>query len=212
MSQDTELNIEFFKQFIANNPKVLEKAGFKPAGRPKGSKNKNNLLPKDEIQVPNGLIRDENGEVVKNLELSKKATKELVSQIMPKKKRQYKDEATREKMRLLMMENRKKAVEAKKKVMEERKKEQEANTTTIKIVKPKRGKRSIQRPDEDEETVPKQPVQKDVSDSESEEEIIKAKKKVDKKKAILDEIDNELKKLPPVSNPTGKYSKYLGGW
>jgi hypothetical protein len=207
---DTQLNIDFFKQFIANNPGVLEKVGFKKGGRPPGAKNMKNRKAKDEVEVPNGLIRDENGEVVKNLELSKKATKELVEQIMPKKKREYKNPETKEKMRLLLIENRKKAQENKQKAIQEKIALEEANTTTIKIKPPKRGKRSIQRPDEEEKKVViKQ--EEEVSDSESEEEIIKAKKKVDKKKAILDEIDNELKKLPPPSQG-GKYSRYLGGW
>lgn len=209
---DTQLNIDFFKQFIANNPGVLEKVGFKKGGRPPGAKNMKNRKPKDEIQVPNGLIRDENGEVVKNLELSKKATKELVEQIMPKKKREYKNPETKEKMRLLLIDNRKKAQENKQKAIQEKIALDEANTTTIKIKPPKRGKRSIQRPDEKELTREEKKVEEEeVSDSESEEEIIKAKKKVDKKKAILDEIDNELKKLPPPSQG-GKYSRYLGGW
>jgi hypothetical protein len=208
---DTQLNIDFFKQFIANNPGVLEKVGFKKGGRPPGAKNMKNRKPKDEIEVPNGLIRDENGEVVKNLELSKKATKELVEQIMPKKKREYKNPETKEKMRLLLIENRKKAQENKQKAIQEKIALEEANTTTIKIKPPKRGKRSIQRPDEEEKKVVIKQEEEEVSDSESEEEIIKAKKKVDKKKAILDEIDNELKKLPPPSQG-GKYSRYLGGW
>ena len=201
-----DINIDFLKSFIENNPKVLEKMGISRAGRPKGAKNKKETR---EIQVPNGLIRNEQGEVVKELELSKTATKQLVEQIMPKKKREWKNPETAEKMRLLLAENRKKGMEVRKKLMEDRLKEQEANTTIIKV-KPKRGKRSIQRPDEE---VSKPIKEQSESESESEEEIVRAKKKVDKKKAILDEIDNELKKLPPPSSiPTGKYSKYLGGW
>jgi hypothetical protein len=114
-------------------------------------------------------------------------------------------------MRLLLIENRKKAQENKQKAIQEKIALEEANTTTIKIKPPKRGKRSIQRPDEEEKKVAIKQEEEEVSDSESEEEIIKAKKKVDKKKAILDEIDNELKKLPPPSQG-GKYSRYLGGW
>lgn len=205
---DTQLNIDFFKQFIANNPGVLEKAGFKQAGRPKGSKNAKN---KTEIQVPNGLIRDENGEVVKELELSKKATKELVEQIMPKKKRQYKDPATAEKMKQVLLDNRKKAFEARVKAKEDKIKEQEANTTTIKIkAPPKKGPRAFQRPDEE---VKKEVTEQPSSDDE-EEEFVRVKKKVEKKRSIIDEIDNELKKLPPITAPSqvGKYGKYLSGW
>lgn len=206
---DTQLNIDFFKQFIANNPGVLEKAGFKQAGRPKGSKN---AKTKTEIQVPNGLIRHENGEVVKNLELSKKATKELVEQIMPKKKRQYKDPATAEKMKQVLLDNRQKSYEARVKAKEDKMKEQEANTTTIKIKAPsKKGPRSFQRPDEEV----KKEVTEQPSTDDEEEEFVRVKKKLEKKRSIIDEIDNELKKLPPItasSSQVGKYGKYLSGW
>ena len=133
------------------------------------------------------------------IEVSRKEAKQLVEKI--KKPRQYKDEETKARMLTILAEGREKAKLVKEQKKLEREKQaveqHKASVQKIKVKEPKK-------------VVKKAPVQQEEPESEEDDiEIIRAKKKVEKKKEILKEIEEELSRLPAPSKSLNPYQGQL---
>ena len=188
-------DLSFIKSFIDANPHALKDLGITPAGRKKGTKNNTTIEAGKVIETPKEIMRPPE-EVI---EVSRKEAKQLVEKI--KKPRQYKDEETKARMLTILAEGREKAKLVKEQKKLEREKQaveqHKASVQKIKVKEPKK-------------VVKKAPVQQEEPESEEDDiEIIRAKKKVEKKKEILKEIEEELSRLPAPSKSLNPYQGQL---
>jgi len=188
-------DLSFIKSFIDANPHALKDLGITPAGRKKGTKNNTTIEAGKVIEIPKEIMPPPE-EVI---EVSRKEAKQLVEKI--KKPRQYKDEETKARMLTILAEGREKAKLVKEQKKLEREKQaveqHKASVQKIKVKEPKK-------------VVKKAPVQQEEPESEEDDiEIIRAKKKVEKKKEILKEIEEELSRLPAPSKPHNPYQGQL---
>lgn len=188
-------DLSFIKSFIDANPHALKDLGITPAGRKKGTKNNTTIEAGKVIEIPKEIMPPPE-EVI---EVSRKEAKQLVEKI--KKPRQYKDEETKARMLTILAEGREKAKLVKEQKKLEREKQaveqHKASVQKIKVKEPKK-------------VVKKAPVQQEEPESEEDDiEIIRAKKKVEKKKEILKEIEEELSRLPAPSKSLNPYQGQL---
>jgi len=207
MTTETKPNLDlsFLKQFIEANPTVLD--GMFKRGRPKGKKNNLTVEPGKDIIIPNSTyeatVEAQPSNVV---EMTPKEAKQLVQKI--KRPHVFKTEETKLKMLNILAEGRAKAKITKDEKKKQREEEMMRNMKIIKVkeTKPKQVKqqRTIQRTARGR---PKKELVNVISDDEeseldeTDEEILKAKKKIERKKALLKEIDEE---IVAVSQPSGQ--------
>lgn len=204
MNNDTQdqnkpkYDLSFIKNFIDANPHALKELGISQAGRKKGSKNNSTVEAGKVIEIPKELMPPPE-EVI---EVSRKVAKQLVEKI--KKPRQYKDEETKARMLTILAEGREKAKLVKEqKKLEREKQAVEQHKSSVQKIKVKEPKKVVK----------KAVVQPEEPESEEDDvEIIRAKKKVEKKKEILKEIEEELNRLPAPQKPASLYQGQLRGW
>ena len=204
MNNDTQdqnkpkYDLSFIKNFIDANPHALKELGISQAGRKKGSKNNSTVEAGKVIEIPKELMPPPE-EVI---EVSRKVAKQLVEKI--KKPRQYKDEETKTRMLTILAEGREKAKLVKEqKKLEREKQAVEQHKSSVQKIKVKEPKKVVK----------KAVVQPEEPESEEDDvEIIRAKKKVEKKKEILKEIEEELNRLPAPQKPASLYQGQLRGW
>jgi len=204
MNNDTQdqnkpkYDLSFIKNFIDANPHALKELGISQAGRKKGSKNNSTLEAGKVIEIPKELMPPPE-EVI---EVSRKVAKQLVEKI--KKPRQYKDEETKTRMLTILAEGREKSkLNREQKKIEKEKQAVEQHKSSVQKIKVKEPKKVVK----------KAIVQPEEPESEEDDvEIIRAKKKVEKKKEILKEIEEELNRLPAPQKPASLYQGQLRGW
>jgi hypothetical protein len=204
MNNDTQdqnkpkYDLSFIKNFIDANPHALKELGISPAGRKKGSKNNSTVEAGKVIEIPKELMPPPEDVI----EVSRKVAKQLVEKI--KKPRQYKDEETKTRMLTILAEGREKAKLVKEqKKLEREKQAVEQHKSSVQKIKVKEPKKVVK----------KAVVQPEEPESEEDDvEIIRAKKKVEKKKEILKEIEEELNRLPAPNKPASLYQGQLRGW
>ena len=204
MNNDTQdqnkpkYDLSFIKNFIDANPHALKELGISQAGRKKGSKNNSTLEAGKVIEIPKELMPPPEDVI----EVSRKVAKQLVEKI--KKPRQYKDEETKARMLTILAEGREKAKLVKEqKKLEREKQAVEQHKSSVQKIKVKEPKKVVK----------KAVVQPEEPESEEDDvEIIRAKKKVEKKKEILKEIEEELNRLPAPHKPASLYQGQLRGW
>jgi hypothetical protein len=204
MNNDTQdqnkpkYDLSFIKNFIDANPHALKELGISQAGRKKGSKNNSTVEAGKVIEIPKELMPPPE-EVI---EVSRKVAKQLVEKI--KKPRQYKDEETKTRMLTILAEGREKSkLNREQKKIEKEKQAVEQHKSSVQKIKVKEPKKVVK----------KAVVQPEEPESEEDDvEIIRAKKKVEKKKEILKEIEEELNRLPAPQKPASLYQGQLRGW
>jgi hypothetical protein len=204
MNNDTQdqnkpkYDLSFIKNFIDANPHALKELGISQAGRKKGSKNNSTIEAGKVIEIPKEL-KPPPEEVI---EVSRKVAKQLVEKI--KKPRQYKDEETKARMITILAEGREKSkLNREQKKIEKEKQAVEQHKSSVQKIKVKEPKKVVK----------KAVVQPEEPESEEDDvEIIRAKKKVEKKKEILKEIEEELNRLPAPQKPASLYQGQLRGW
>jgi len=204
MNNDTQdqnkpkYDLSFIKNFIDANPHALKELGISQAGRKKGSKNNSTVEAGKVIEIPKELMPPPE-EVI---EVSRKVAKQLVEKI--KKPRQYKDEETKTRMLTILAEGREKSkLNREQKKIEKEKQAVEQHKSSVQKIKVKEPKKVVK----------KAIVQPEEPESEEDDvEIIRAKKKVEKKKEILKEIEEELNRLPAPQKPASLYQGQLRGW
>jgi len=204
MNNDTQdqnkpkYDLSFIKNFIDANPHALKELGISQAGRKKGSKNNSTVEAGKVIEIPKELMPPPE-EVI---EVSRKVAKQLVEKI--KKPRQYKDEETKTRMLTILAEGREKSkLNREQKKIEKEKQAVEQHKSSVQKIKVKEPKKVVK----------KAIVQPEEPESEEDDvEIIRAKKKVEKKKEILKEIEEELNRLPAPQKPVSLYQGQLRGW
>jgi len=191
-------DLSFIKNFIDANPHALKELGISQAGRKKGTKNNTTIEAGKVIEIPKEIMPPPQ-EVI---EVSRKEAKQLVEKI--KKPRQYKDEETKARMLTILAEGREKAKLVKEqKKLEREKQAVEQHKSSVQKIKVKEPKKVVK----------KAVVQPEEPESEEDDvEIIRAKKKVEKKKEILKEIEEELNRLPAPQKPASLYQGQLRGW
>lgn len=187
---------DMLKQALSTNPEIAKSLGLRRIGNPgRPKKDKNILEVPDNLNLPDEL-KPSQAKLVKQM-LSGDPNK-------PKKERKPLSEEQKERLRqqcIKMHEIRRQNKELEKRI--EKKDEEVENpkpkSKMIRIVRNKKKEKIGQQPD--------------ITDTETEtdEEIVKARKKVQKKKQILEEIDKEISRLPQAGNAT-KYSQYLRNW
>lgn len=189
---------EAFKKFLEQNKDVLP---VKIAGRPKGSKNKPitevkpdelkdiTLTKGQEKQIlkqrrkPRQLTEEQKATMLKNLEAGRQRLKELKEAGQFKTKKQTEKEKVIEKKEVIPVK-----VKATKK--------------PIKQV-PLKCDTEDESSDSDDEPIHHAPVE----ESETEPEVRRVRKRVEKKKQVLDEINKTLETLP--QKPQSRYSSLL---
>jgi len=204
MNNDTQdqnkpkYDLSFIKNFIDANPHALKELGISQAGRKKGSKNNSTLEAGKVIEIPKELMPPPEDVI----EVSRKVAKQLVEKI--KKPRQYKDEETKTRMLTILAEGREKSkLNREQKKIEKEKQAVEQHKSSVQKIKVKEPKKVVK----------KAIVQPEEPESEEDDvEIIRAKKKVEKKKEILKEIEEELNRLPAPQKPASLYQGQLRGW
>jgi hypothetical protein len=191
-------DLSFIKNFIDANPHALKELGISQAGRKRGTKNNTTIEAGKVIEIPKEIMPPPQ-EVI---EVSRKEAKQLVEKI--KKPRQYKDEETKARMLTILAEGREKAKLVKEqKKLEREKQAVEQHKSSVQKIKVKEPKKVVK----------KAVVQPEEPESEEDDvEIIRAKKKVEKKKEILKEIEEELNRLPAPQKPANLYQGQLRGW
>jgi len=216
MTTETKPNLDlsFLKQFIEANPSVLGDV-FK-RGRPKGKKNNLSVEPGKEIIVSNEAYEANIPKPETNVvEMTPKEARKLVEKM--KRPHVYKSEETKAKMLEILKAGREKAMITRE---EKRKANEEEKMKSMKIIKVKEYKkkereakiepRSIQRrPGRPRKLVEIESDDDSVDETEeTDEEIIRARKKIEKKKALLKEIDEEIKQTqaPPQQQVRSSYA------
>lgn len=210
------LDLSFLKQFIEANPSVLGDV-FKRqgAGRPKGKKNNLSVEPGKEIMVSNEAYEANIQKPETNVvEMTPKEARKLVEKM--KRPHVYKSEETKAKMLEILKVGREKAKITRE---EKRKAKEEEKMKSMKIIKVKEYKKKEKEAKIEPRSIQRRPgrprklVEIESDDSvdeteETDEEIIRAKKKIEKKKALLKEIDEEIKQTqaPPQPQVRGSYA------
>jgi len=187
---------DMLKNALSTNPEIAKSLGLRrigKCGRPK--KDKNILEVPDNLNLPDEL-KPSQAKLVKQM-LSGDPDK-------PKKERKPLSEEQKERLRqqcIKMHEIRRQNKELEKRI-EKKEEDPKPKSKMIRIVRNKKKEKIGKQPEDTTDT--------DITDTD--EEIVKAKRKVQKKKEILEEIDKEISKLPNFNNHSGKYTQYLKNW
>lgn len=191
---------DMLKQALSTNPEIAKSLGLRRIGNPgRPKKDKNILVVPDNLNLPDEL-KPSQAKLVKQM-LSGDPDK-------PKKERKPLTEEQKERLRqqcIKMREIRMQNKELEKRI-EKKEEDPKPKSKMIRIVRNKKkiGAKGAEAGKAGEEI-------DTTEDDTTDEEIIKAKRKVQKKKEILDEIDKEISRLPQGGN-AGKYSQYLRNW